>query len=96
MHLPVTLLRWAFGPQPPNAKAGVTADDTTTERMTTPSSVAKDFFMENLPFACDDRAEHQQVNVGRLTAVARRLHLTVRQPEPAMNATLAADAYVAN
>ena len=61
MHLPVTLLRWPFGPHPPNAKAGVTADDTATERMTTPSSVAEDFFMKNLPFTCDNRAEPQQV-----------------------------------
>jgi hypothetical protein len=61
MHLPVTLLRWPFGPQPPNARAGVTADDTTKERMTTPSSVAEDFFMENLLFICDKRAEPQQV-----------------------------------
>jgi len=34
----VTLLRWKFGPQPPNANAGVTADDRAAERMTTPAA----------------------------------------------------------
>src|SRR3974390_3289310 len=38
MHWPVTLLRWKFGPQPPNANAGVTADDRATERKTTPAA----------------------------------------------------------
>jgi len=37
IHLPVTLLRWPFGPQPPSAKAGVTAEDTATKRMAIPS-----------------------------------------------------------
>ena len=52
--------RWPFGPQPPNANAGVTADDRAAERMTTPSSVAESFFMKNLPFTRDNRAEPQQ------------------------------------
>ena len=45
-HRPEILLRWPFGPQPPNASAGVTADDRAAERMTTPSSIAESFFME--------------------------------------------------
>jgi hypothetical protein len=35
MHWPVTLLRWKFGPQPPSANAGVTADDRAAETKTT-------------------------------------------------------------
>jgi hypothetical protein len=35
MHWPVTLLRWAFGPQPPNANAGVTVDDRAANRTAT-------------------------------------------------------------
>jgi hypothetical protein len=54
MHWPDTLLRWRFGPQPPNANAGVTADDRAAESMTTPSSVAESFFMKNLPFPPDN------------------------------------------
>src|SRR5580700_3448914 len=55
MHWPDTLLRWRFGPQPPNANAGVTADDSTAERMTTPSSLAESFFMKTLPFTRANR-----------------------------------------
>src|SRR5215471_15749931 len=49
MHWPVTLLRWRLGPQPPNANAGVTADDRAAEKRTTPSSVAEAFFMTETP-----------------------------------------------
>src|ERR1051325_8191741 len=34
MQRPVTLLRWAFGPQPPNANAGVAVDDRAAKRTT--------------------------------------------------------------
>jgi hypothetical protein len=34
-----------FGPQPPSAKAGVTADDTAVERMTSPNSAVEIFFI---------------------------------------------------
>ena len=39
--------RWRFGPQPPNANAGVATDDMTVERITTPSSAAESFFITN-------------------------------------------------
>ena len=64
MHLPVKLLRWRFGPQPPSANAGVTTDDRAVERMTIPSSVAEDFFTKHLPFTCDNRAEPQPPMLG--------------------------------
>jgi hypothetical protein len=53
-----------FGPQPPKANAGVTADDRAAERITTPSSVAESFFMKNLLSTCVDGAEPQQVMFG--------------------------------
>ncbi|HTV27130.1 MAG TPA: hypothetical protein VMF32_05070 [Xanthobacteraceae bacterium] len=68
MHLPVTLLRWPFGPHPPNAKAGVTADTAAMERMMSPNSVVEDFFMQILPFECDKRAEPQQVMLSPLNS----------------------------
>src|SRR5215831_16357306 len=46
MHRPVLLLRCMFGPHPPNANAGVTADDRAAARITIPSSVAESFFMK--------------------------------------------------
>ena len=73
MHRPVTLLRWRFGPQPPNANAGVTADDSAAERTTNPSSVAEIFFMIRPPFSL-------------LKCVAKQFDHMVRPPELGMNA----------
>ena len=49
MQRPVTLLRWRFGPQPPSADAGVTADERSMERRARPSRGAKSFFMPESP-----------------------------------------------
>src|SRR5271154_2346079 len=38
-------LRWRFGPQPPNANAGVIADDRAAERTTIPISLTERLFI---------------------------------------------------
>jgi len=45
MQRPVTLLRWRFGPQPPNANAGSTTDARAAETRKTPKSAAEAFCM---------------------------------------------------
>jgi hypothetical protein len=78
MHWPVTLLRCRFGPQPPSADAGATADHKVAEIMTAPSRTDPIDFME-APSVRRGAASRRAYISRELSGKARRRHAAARQ-----------------